>query len=283
MEKEEETSIQRCPHDKENPYAMLARDLLRDETISFACRGFLAYLLSMKDGWRINFKQLVTHAKATCGRDKVRSILDEALEAGYMMREEFLAPSGLQRCRYFISEKPKFKKCLPRTENPYAGNQEAENTYAKEEPSNLQEELKQVVCTPAPVAPQSDTFSVVKKKDFGGLEFEVSLQDVFKQCVLQRKSWTSQEIEDAFIILRDYDAPIRDWFHFVEGTIKNRRNVRKGVESSKIENKGKKPCQNQKSTTSTECNETSSAKDIRGLPSVASVWKQMQAEGFSPG
>lgn len=120
-------SIQRCPHDEENPYAQISRELIRDDTISPNCRWLLMLLLSNKDGWVIKIPQLVRQCKNHFGRDKVYQLIKEAVVAGYMFRHEYLE-KGKKRYTYYLSEKPKFKKCLL-----FPGFQYTENTYSKEE------------------------------------------------------------------------------------------------------------------------------------------------------
>jgi len=109
-------SIQRCPHDEENPYAIISRQLIRDASISPECRWLLIYLLSMKDGWKINVKQLVAHLKPHMGRNRVYAAVNEAIEAGYMKREEIKTSKGknnlITQFKYYVSERPKFKKCF---------------------------------------------------------------------------------------------------------------------------------------------------------------------------
>jgi hypothetical protein len=129
-----EPLIERCPHDSENPYAQINRDLIRDETLHPSTRWMIIYLLSMKDGWKISTKQLQNHCsgKKGCGRDKVYEWINEAIEAGYMKREEWL-DGGKKRCRYLLSERPKFKKCLLLPENQDPENQDPENQDNKKE------------------------------------------------------------------------------------------------------------------------------------------------------
>src|SRR5947209_14298432 len=44
-----QATIERCPHDGENPFAQISRDLIRNKTISLECRMLIIYLLSMSD------------------------------------------------------------------------------------------------------------------------------------------------------------------------------------------------------------------------------------------
>jgi hypothetical protein len=138
--------FQRCPHDPENPWSQVSKDLIRDSSISFECRGLLIYLLSMKDGWVINTKQLINHASEFAGKDKIYSIINEAIKAGYLMRREFLV-NGLKRYSYLLSEFPKFKKCLLYPENP-----DAENPDSKEELKEKKKKkyIKEIKPPPSP-------------------------------------------------------------------------------------------------------------------------------------
>ena len=106
--------IERCPHDKENPYAMINRELIRDENLHPSTRWMLIYLLSMKDGWKISTRQIINHCHDHygCGRDKVYDWIREAIEFGYMKIEKW-EEKGMSRMRYLLSETPKFKKCFP--------------------------------------------------------------------------------------------------------------------------------------------------------------------------
>ena len=141
------SSIHRCPHDQQNPYAQISRNLLRDPSISPNCRWLLCYLLSMKDGWNINIAQIADHVKDFMGRNKVYQIINEALEAGYMMREEFQVQGKmggtLTRWRYFLSETPKFKKCYRHPENRDTGDRDTGNEDIKKEHLNKKEHLKE--------------------------------------------------------------------------------------------------------------------------------------------
>lgn len=108
-----EPTIQRCPHDSPNPYAQINRFLIRDESLHPCVRWLLIYMLSMKDGWVIKPAQIREHCKKHfgCGRDKIYDWINEACEAGYMFREEWLE-KGKKRYKYYVSETPKFKKSL---------------------------------------------------------------------------------------------------------------------------------------------------------------------------
>jgi hypothetical protein len=126
-------NIIRCPHDAQNPYTMIRTEINRDSSISPACRWLITYLLSNKESFVINIKQIINHIKPFMGRDKVYKIVNEAINAGYICREELKRPNPkggmLKYYNYIISEIPKFKKFYRCTDDQYPG-----KTYAKEIP-----------------------------------------------------------------------------------------------------------------------------------------------------
>jgi len=128
---QDEITIQRCPHDGENPYAQISRDLIRDTSISPECRWMIIYLLSMKDGWNINIQQIINHLNGFAGRDKVYAIINEAIESGYMQRIVTKKGNLKQETSYVISETPKFKKILRHPDFQYPESRDPENTHIK--------------------------------------------------------------------------------------------------------------------------------------------------------
>lgn len=145
----EKIYIERCPHDEENPYAMINRNLIRDQSLSMGCRWMLIYLLSNDKGWRISSTQIWKHCQQHRGggRDSVLGWLREACDAGYMKREEYLENGKLRRSRYFLSETPKFKKSLPCPEiqgpiekGPFEQGHKKEHKSSKEDFKNKHKE-----------------------------------------------------------------------------------------------------------------------------------------------
>lgn len=128
-----DATIERCPHDEENPYAQISRALIRDENISPMLRWLLIYLLSNEDGWKISPRQIINHLKPQgIGRKKVYSLFNEGIEAGYIERFTVLE-NNLTRVNYRISEQAKFKKCFRRDPNGDAEDRHAEQGHYKKE------------------------------------------------------------------------------------------------------------------------------------------------------
>lgn len=123
-----QSTISRCPHDSENPYSMINRDLIRNPNISFECRMLIILCLSFKDSWEFSIPQLMKHQKTS--KDRMYRILNEAMEAGYIHRYESINTHPKNRnlnltvYKYHVSEFPKFKKCLRDPEIQDSGKQD---------------------------------------------------------------------------------------------------------------------------------------------------------------
>lgn len=68
-------------------YIIISNQTAQDESISWAARGLLTYLLSLPDDWNIYIKDLVKRSPK-CGKDKLRTILCELESAGYLVKEK---------------------------------------------------------------------------------------------------------------------------------------------------------------------------------------------------
>jgi hypothetical protein len=108
----------RAPHTKQRPYFSMNRNSAQDDRLSWEARGVLAYLLSKPDDWQVQIKDLQQH----CGRDKVRSILNELQEFNYLEVEQVHDKLGkFARNQFRIHETPFTEKPLtaePLTANP---------------------------------------------------------------------------------------------------------------------------------------------------------------------
>ncbi len=146
-------TIQRCPHDEDNPYTMVHNELIRDASISPECRWLIIYLLSNKANWTINIQQIVNHLKGMTGRDRVYEIISEAIEAGYMKRDIVKKGNLKQQIKYFVSEKPKFKKSLRHPEIQDTESRDTENQGIKNKHTSKNKYPEEGTLTP-PIPPQ---------------------------------------------------------------------------------------------------------------------------------
>ena len=73
-------------HSFDDHFTQVPNDWLRDSRISLGAKGLLAQLLSHAPGWRISQESL-GHSNGV-GRDAIRTLINELLEAGYLARSE---------------------------------------------------------------------------------------------------------------------------------------------------------------------------------------------------
>lgn len=123
------STFEQCPHDSDHPYVMINRDLTRNCNLSFQARGFLFYFLSHAKGWKLNRSYIMKSQKI--GKDKLKSMIDELIEAGHIHMEKIELPKGQRAFKYLVSELPRYKKIITIAENPPAENPPAENPPIK--------------------------------------------------------------------------------------------------------------------------------------------------------
>lgn len=123
------TTYTRTPHDRENPYTMISRDLLQDHTLSFHALGLLVYLLSLPPNWRISPQTIATERKKNV--ETIRKWVAELIDRGYCRRYQERSDDGtLSETVYEFSEYPQIgervskkreaahNECEPDTEKP---------------------------------------------------------------------------------------------------------------------------------------------------------------------
>ena len=75
-------TIIRKAKNKDNPYVMVAKTAIQDESLSWKATGLLSYLLSLPDDWTIYVSELTKHK--TNGLRSTRSALNELITTGYI-------------------------------------------------------------------------------------------------------------------------------------------------------------------------------------------------------
>lgn len=128
---------------------------------------------------------------------------------------------------------------------------------------------KNIVCYPLPDEEKKEALEIgqealslpqeVTKKTPDGKEISISLNDVLLNAIKKRRSWNTKQIHEAWKILAEYDGPIRDPHHFIEGTIKNLNNAKISEHLSK---QGKL-CSNEEIMKYKDSKENSSVEDMK--------------------
>lgn len=122
-------SIQICPDEEEDHFTMVPNELLRNPNISPQCKWFISYLLSHRKGYEIKIPFIMQNQKIS--KDRIYSLVDEAIESGYLKRKDYLE-KGRKRCKYFVSKTPRFKIMFQLPENQDPENQDAKEYQLKE-------------------------------------------------------------------------------------------------------------------------------------------------------
>jgi hypothetical protein len=73
-------------HSFDDHFTQIPNDWVRDDRLTLEARGLLAQIMSHRPGWNMSIKSMAARNKI--GRDKVKRILDELLELGYLERSE---------------------------------------------------------------------------------------------------------------------------------------------------------------------------------------------------
>jgi hypothetical protein len=228
-------TIQRCPHDEENPYTQVLNALIRDKTISPNCRMIIIYLLSNRNNWVIRIPQLINEFKGHIGRELMYKLVDEAMEAGYLKREDY-TENNLKRCKYYLSEKPKFKKILRHPDLPDAGVPPPGRQDCKERTSK---ERTMIDSDSLPPEAATRVENKIKIDIINQKPMFVGIEDLMTMFIQHRQETTKEEIDELFKKLQDYKDPVRDFYTFCDTIIKN---MRKSIISKEIKLKESK-CQ----------------------------------------
>ena len=86
-------------------YLVVANAVVCDRRLSFAATGLLVHLLSKPDHWQVSVANLSNEALE--GRDKIRKLLGELIDAGYCVRESVRNPEGkITGTDYTIFDEP---------------------------------------------------------------------------------------------------------------------------------------------------------------------------------
>lgn len=100
-------------------YTMISNDFLQDNNLSFEARGMAASLLSRPEDWVINVSALM--AEGGIGRDKVKKIIQELVDNGYMYKAQDRSSGGKfgKNILYISDEKDFLKEEAEKMEQEY--------------------------------------------------------------------------------------------------------------------------------------------------------------------
>ncbi len=113
-------SIIRAPR-PETKFYILDKAISEDKRLGWAARGFLIYLLGKPDHWQVSVQALVNEVSGSSersARDRTYSIINQLVEAGYIVRRQGKGEGGkFAAYDYLVSESPVTPSPLP--DQPY--------------------------------------------------------------------------------------------------------------------------------------------------------------------
>jgi len=109
----------------------VSKDISEDDRLSWAARGMLIFLLGKPDNWTVSVAHLIKQTEGSqrsTGRDGVRAIIKELMDAGYMQADGVRTEGGtFGGMNYVVNESPEtdlpspvkpHKNFSPETPNP---------------------------------------------------------------------------------------------------------------------------------------------------------------------
>lgn len=90
---------------KKEKYTQISNRLINDRSLSWDARGLLIYLLSKPNGWIVRLGDLINQSPSA-GRDKVKRILGELNDGGYLYRYKTQGEGGKLEWHSEIFESP---------------------------------------------------------------------------------------------------------------------------------------------------------------------------------
>lgn len=129
------STIRRVHRPADN-FTIIANDAVRDDRLSWAARGILAYLLSHEQGWETSERDLAD--KSSAGRFAVRTALAELETHGYLSRTQTRDLSGkVSAAEYHVSDCPSCSNDpgfgYPTAGEPTSGDQTTSEDYVPED------------------------------------------------------------------------------------------------------------------------------------------------------
>lgn len=95
-------------------FSVLSNKIWDDNSLSVEAKGALGYLLSRPPNWRVRLTQVAR--KLRVGRDRLYRIVNECIQAGYVVRQQEREAGAFKSVAYYVRDVPR----LPDTDLPGA-------------------------------------------------------------------------------------------------------------------------------------------------------------------
>ncbi|MPL91664.1 hypothetical protein SDC9_37740 [bioreactor metagenome] len=97
-------NIVRVEKNKDNPYVVINKTCINDNSLTWAAKGLHSYLMSLPDDWIIYINELTKHT--SCGRDHTYTVIKELLKFGYMEKIQYRYQGKVLGLSYTVFETP---------------------------------------------------------------------------------------------------------------------------------------------------------------------------------
>ena len=179
---------------KTKDYTVMSNTHLRDSGISLAAKGLLSVALSLPDNWENSIEGLCKYCN--CGKDKMRTIMKELKDGGYLRIFKTNSESGTFDYEYIFYEKKQ-----PDTEKPHLVEPHLVEPDMVNPPQlNTKEQNTKEQNTNTPITP--------KEKAKKSKTSKVLTQDVINEEICNRHF--SPEIMNELYEWLDYKNEIKD-------------------------------------------------------------------------
>ena len=200
--------IIRSPKLQDNFY-ILNKSISEDESISWAARGLLIFLLGKPDNWQVSVPYLqdqTLKSEKPTKRDGIYAILNELINAGYVKRVDFKHNGKFSGCNYLVSEVKSdvTLTAKPDTVEPLTANTTLIRTDNKQE---LKEMSNDITVTPKKAQEWFNDFYAAYPK-------KVAKQDAIK-------AWGKIKPEQYKVIIADIFNRITKDAKWIDGYIPN--------------------------------------------------------------
>lgn len=189
---------------KTKDYTVMSNAHLRDENLSLAAKGLLSVALSLPDDWEYSVEGLCKYCK--CGKDKMRSLMKELKDNGYLKIDKTNSSSGTFDYEYVFYETPQPDTDLTSMASPDTGKPDMVQPDMVNPPQLNTIRLNTIEQNNPPIIPQE------KQKEQNGQKKSRSKKaltpEVMKEEIAKR-SFSSAVVSELY-----------DWIEY-KGQIKN--------------------------------------------------------------
>ena len=112
------------------PEVQLYKVVAQDKRLSLEARGLYAMMMSLPDNWKYSIGGLAT--VAGCGKDKIRRLVGQLEEVGYLVREQSRASGKFSENTYVLQS-----MAPPSSDNPDNGKNRQRRTPPTGKPSSV--------------------------------------------------------------------------------------------------------------------------------------------------